>query len=156
MGPPQRSRRHPTVGGSAPKSSRSGDDAPPTGVATRSLGDLRVTGSSQERSLAGRLIERGRSVCERLLRFAGAVVDVVDEDVPGRWIGPPPAERRMEDQADEDAMARMQSMVVTLPSVRRTGLPGVLPALAFPLANANMTAAVTAVHTMPSRLWWAW
>ena len=46
------------------------------------------------RSYARRFMGRRRSVRERLLRPAGAVAD---EDVPGRWIGPPPAERRIED-----------------------------------------------------------
>ena len=47
-------------------------------------------------------------------------------------------------------------MVVTLPSVRRTGLSRARPVRALPAARANMTAAVAAVQAMPRPLWWGW
>ena len=40
--------------------------------------------------------------------------------------------------------------MVTRPSVRSTGLSRARPVRAFPAASANITAAVTAVHTMPA------
>ena len=48
------------------------------------------------------------------------------------------------------------STVVTLPSVRRTGLPSARPVLALPAARPNMTAAVTAVQAMPGTEWRGW
>ena len=54
------------------------------------------------------------------------------------------------------AAARNQSINVTLPSAVRTGLPRVLPVRAFPAARTNMTAAVTAVQTIPAGLGRTW
>jgi hypothetical protein len=45
------------------------------------------------------------------------------------------------------ATAKMPSITVTLPSVIRTGLSSARPVCAFPAANANITAAVTAVQS---------
>ena len=45
----------------------------------------------------------------------------------------------------------MPSIRVTRPSVHSTGLPSARPVRAFPAASANITTAVTAVHTIPAR-----
>jgi hypothetical protein len=46
-------------------------------------------------------------------------------------------------------MARIPSIIVTRPSVRRTGLPSARPVRALPAASANITTAVTAVQMIP-------
>ena len=75
---------------------------------------------------------------------------VVDQHVPGSRVGPPPAQRRVEHQAEQNGSGEDPVDQGTRPSVASTGLPSAWPVRVLPAASANITAAVTAVHAMPS------
>jgi hypothetical protein len=74
---------------------------------------------------------------------------VEDDDESGEWVRPPPAERRVEREADQDRAGEVG--VDERPSVRSTGFSSALPVWVLAAARASMARQVTPVQAMPRR-----
>ena len=78
---------------------------------------------------------------------------VTDEDEARQRVGPPPAERCVQRQAGK-YRGREDPVDARYPPLgRSTTLSSAAPVSALPKASKNMATAVSAVQTIPARLW---